>query len=234
MSAKILEIACFSLESARIAQLAGANRIELCNNYEAGGYSPSVTDMIKARKLIQIPLHVMVRPNPALFKNPALHGPETFCYSEMELQWMLQYIMACRVSGIDGIVFGALSPEKEIDVTACSRLMEAAGSLSLTFHRAIDVCPDSEAAIRVLISLGVHRVLSSGGAPTAMAGLNQLTRLQANYGHQIRLMPGGGIRSANIEILLQSGCTEFHSAALNPSTGAVDAAEIQSLKKFVI
>lgn len=234
MSGKLLEIACFSLESALIAQASGADRIELCENYLAGGFSPEISNVIQARKQVNIPLHVMVRPHPDLFPASLTAAPESFNYSEMEVQWMLQYVIACRLSGIDGIVFGALTDQKTVDITTCARLMEAAGTMSFTFHRAIDACVDISGNFKQIISLGIHRVLSSGGCHTALEGLSTLTRLQETFGDSIILMPGGGIRSNSIETLLATGCHEFHSAAYNVLTKQADGDEIRSLKKFVI
>ena len=219
---KILEIACFNLESALIAEQAGADRIEFCVDYKNGGLSPSIAQLQEARNKIKIPMFVMVRPRAG-----------NFVYSEMEIQWMIQYIMFCEIEGIDGIVFGALSTENKIDIKTCSRIIEAAGSLSLTFHRAIDECKDMKNSIDQLITIGVHRVLTSGGEKNALAGLENIKHLQLKFGNKIKILPGGGIRSSNINLLKATACTEFHSSALIENSSIADANEILRLKQFL-
>lgn len=234
MSKKLLEIACFSLESAVIAQSAGADRIELCEDYSSGGHSPSLEEIKKTRKLIKIPLHVMIRPRPTDFSELfPLSDPHEFNYSEMEIQWMIGYTIACQLEGIDGIVFGALTKQKEIDTQVCSRLIEVAQNMSLTFHRAIDDCANIKTGIENIISLGFHRVLTSGAKPNAMEGLQTLTQLQKDFGDKITIMPGGGIRSGNIKNLLDTGCREFHSAALKGNEITPDPSEIEKIKSLL-
>jgi copper homeostasis protein len=241
MASAKLEIACFNIESAVIAQNAGADRIELCENYEAGGYSPSVQNIQQAREKIKIPLHVMIRPRPNDFDHPfVLSAPDAFNYPEMEIQWMIQYILLSRLHGVDGVVFGVLTAEKEIDVKICSRLIEVAcdrfknfkNSLSVTFHRAIDECRDIEKSIQLLIDLGVQRVLTSGGKKTALEGMNTIKKLQDRFGDKIIIMPGGSIRSSNIDKIKTSGCIEFHSSAIVHNTGLADAEEVRKLKSL--
>lgn len=234
MSKKLLEIACFGLEPALIAQLAGADRIELCEDYSSGGFSPTLDEVKKARKLIKIPLHVMIRPRPAdLTGLLPLSGPKGFYYTEKEIQWMTGFTTACQLEGIDGIAFGALTKQKEVDGHACSRIIEAAKNMSLTFHRAVDDCVDMRAAMAQIVSLGFHRVLTSGGKANAPEGLQTLTQLQKDFGNKIIIMPGGGIRSDNIKNILNTGCKEFHSAAITGNVIAPDPREIEHIKRFL-
>jgi copper homeostasis protein len=216
-ASKLLEIACFNLESALTAQKSGADRIEFCEDYKNGGVSPSVEKIDKAREKIVIPLHVIIRPRAG-----------NFVYSEMEIQWMMQYILFCQHAGIDGIVFGALTDQKEIDINVCSRLIECAGNMSLTFHRAIDETSDIERSIQQLIDLKIHRVLTSGGRSNVIDGISEIEQLHSKFGKKIIIMPGGGIRSSNINKLLATGCREFHSSAIMEGENA-DAEEIEML-----
>lgn len=233
-SKKILEIACFNLESALIAQAAGADRIELCENYDVGGNSPSVKNITTARERITIPLHVIIRPRPEDFGDPFLLSPaHDFNYNEIEIQWMIQYIRICRFTGMDGIVFGALTKEKEIDITVCTLLIEAADSMPLTFHRAIDQCADMEKSIRQLIDLGVKRVLTSGGRNNAAENSDRIRLLQTKFGKEIIIMPGGGLRSSNIHSLISTGCNEFHTSAITGTARLANVHEIKKLKQFL-
>jgi len=218
---RILEIACFNIESALIAQDTGAQRIEFCVDYQGGGISPPKELLLEARNKIKIPMYVIIRPRTG-----------DFIYSEMEIQWMIQYILFCGLNGIDGIVFGALTKENAIDLGTCSRLLEAAGAMSLTFHRGIDACSDVENSISRLINLGVHRVLTSGGQKDALSGREQIKQLQLKFGKKIIIMPGGGVRSGNIGLLMDTGCREFHSSAILHGD-KTDAKEIKMLKEFL-
>jgi copper homeostasis protein len=219
---KILEIACFNVESALIAQSSGADRIELCENYEEGGLTPSQKIILETRDKIQVPLHVIIRPRAG-----------DFVYSIPEIEEMKKSILFCKEHKIDGIVLGVLTGANEIDGSACNALIELAKPMSLTFHRAVDQCINLDKAFENLVQMGIERVLSSGCKNSAVEGIVQLKKLQEKYGEKIVIMPGGGIRSSNIKRLLESGCKEFHSAALMHGEKIADAAEIKKLKQFL-
>ena len=220
-AAKVLEIASFDIGSALIAQKSGADRIELCVDYKNGGISPSEQTVLQAREKIIIPLHVIIRPRSG-----------NFIYSEKEIQWMKDYILFCRQTRVDGIVFGVLDKNNEVDVDVCSQLLSCAGNMSLTFHRAIDETKNISSSIQQLIGLNIHRVLTSGGKSDAIAGASRVGELQSAFGNKIIIMPGGGIRSSNIGKLLATGCKEYHSSAIVEGETA-DAKEIELLKRHL-
>lgn len=219
---KVLEIACFSLESALIAESAGADRIELCVNYEVGGISPTKEMVDIVRQKIKIPIHVIVRPRAG-----------NFIYSDLEKAWLLEYSLFCKQSGADGIVIGALTEKNEIDVNSFDWLSEVSDTLSITFHRAIDQCKVLDKSLEQLINLGVNRVLTSGGKGNAADNVSKLKQLQTDFGDSLTMMPGGGIRSFNIKSVLESGCKEFHSAALTGNSPLADAQEIKKIKQLL-
>ncbi len=216
----VLEIACFNLESCAIAQDAGADRIEFCADYSIGGVTPSHDDIIEARKLLNIPLHVIIRPRGGDFN-----------YSQNEIELMKKDIEFCKKNNIDGVVLGVLNSEKSIDIKTNKELVELAKPMSVTFHRAIDECVDLEKAFEEIIELGFNKVLTSGGKQNAVEGIDKLKNCQEKFGEKITIIPGGGIRSNNIEsILLKTKCYQFHSAAITDSSDICDALEIQRLK----
>jgi copper homeostasis protein len=219
---KILEIACFNLESALIAEAAGADRIELCVDYEVGGVSPPKDMVDLVRQKIKIPIHVMVRPRAG-----------NFIYSEIEKAWLLRYSLFCKSIGVDGIVIGALTEENEIDLDCFYWLRDVSDMLSITFHRAIDQCNELEKSFEQLINLGVNRVLTSGGNGNASNNISKLKQLQTNFGNSLSIMPGGGIRASNLKSILESGCREFHSAALTGKSLLADAQEIKKIKQLL-
>jgi copper homeostasis protein len=202
MSAK-LEIAANSLASALAAQEGGASRIELCAALELGGLTPSPGQIARVRERLSIPVHVLVRPRAG-----------DFAYADEDHATMLADIAHCAAAGCDGVVVGALTTDGEVDVTRCRELVSAAGRLHLTFHRAIDVCRDPAAALEAIIGLGFSRILSSGGAASAMEGSANLRRLIEQAAGRIKIMPGAGIDAGNIAALMAAtGAREFHASA---------------------
>ena len=199
----ILEICAGSVESAIAARDGGAKRIELCAALEIGGVTPSVGVIAEARKVEGIMLNVIIRPR----------GGD-FLYNEYETACMEQDIRTCKQMGVDGIVIGALTAEGDIDTDVCRRLISAADGMSITFHRAFDMCRNAKKALEELIALGCHRVLTSGQAPTAVAGITMLKELNEQAAGRIIIMPGCGVNSTNAgQIIKETGATEIHASA---------------------
>ncbi len=208
---RLLEIACNSVASAMAAQTGGADRIELFDNLAQGGTTPSRGSVAVARDRLLIPLFVLIRPRPG-----------DFHYDAQETEIMLRDIESCRQLGCDGVVIGALTTDGDVDVPLCRELVAAAGPLGLTFHRAFDAARDLLAAMEQVIDLGCHRILSSGGAASAMAGSRTLRQLATQAGNRIHLMAGAGLDAGNIaDVAIQSGCNELHASAKAPRTSAM-------------
>jgi copper homeostasis protein len=219
----ILEIACFNLESALIAQRAGADRIEFCDDYSSGGITPSGEKIIEARKKISIPLFVMVRPRKG-----------SFIYSDSEAKEMRQQISFCRTHKINGIVFGALDKGCNIDKKLCKELVSLAHPMQITYHRSFDEVDNTLGALEDIIECGCTRLLTSGGKLTALEGAELISTLARRANGRITILPGGGIRSHNIlGVKAKTGASEFHSAALNLSTMLADEDEIRKLKSLL-
>ena len=199
----ILEICAGSVESAIAARDGGAQRIELCSALEVGGVTPSAGLIAEARKVKGLVLNVIIRPR----------GGD-FLYNEHEAACMEQDIRTCRELGVDGVVIGALTADGDIDTELCRRLITAADGMSVTFHRAFDMCRNPKEALEQLVSLGCHRVLTSGQAATAEAGIPILKKLVQQAGGRIIIMPGCGVNSENASAILQdTGANEIHASA---------------------
>ena len=219
-SAYTLEICAGSLQSAVAAQAGGAHRIELCQNLEQGGTTPSYGLIKEVLSRLTIPVFVLIRPRPG-----------NFCYDAAEQAVMLADVAQCRALGCAGVVIGALDEAGRVDVAACQALIETTGPLQLTFHRAFDVCPDQAQALEAIIGLGCHRVLTSGGQASAPAGQAQLAALVRQAAGRLRIMPGAGITPATLGPLREAtGATEFHASAkrLVPSPAAAKATEFDA------
>lgn len=198
------EICANSVESCIAAQDGGANRVELCAGIPEGGTTPSYGDIAIAREVLtSTRLHVIIRPR----------GGD-FLYSPLEQRIMLKDIEVAREVGADGVVFGCLTAEGDIDLPLMEQLMKAADGMSVTFHRAFDVCRNPQKALEDIISLGCHRILTSGQQPTAEAGIPQLKELQQQAQGRIILLAGCGVNENNIaRIASETGINEFHFSA---------------------
>lgn len=199
----VLEIAANSLASALAAQHGGADRIELCAALEVGGLTPSHAQIALVRERLSIPIHLLVRPRAG-----------DFAYSAEEHATMLADIAHCVALGCEGVVVGALDPDGEVDAARCRELADAAGGLDLTFHRAIDMSRDLLRSLDHAIELGFHRILSSGGAASALQGADRLRDLVERAAGRIAVMPGGGVDAGNVAALAAAtGAREFHASA---------------------
>jgi copper homeostasis protein len=199
----LLEVAVYSLEAAIAAQEAGTNRIELCSAPAEGGLTPSAATLRLARKYIEIPLHVMIRPREG-----------DFYYTEREFETMLLDVVAADIVGADGIVAGILMKNGTIDAEKMAMLVELAGKMTVTCHRAFDMTADPFEAMETLIGCGVKRILTSGGRQTAPEGLPAIKQLVTRSDGRIIIMPGGGINEGNITRLAeQTGVSEIHLSA---------------------
>lgn len=208
MSAHRLRIeACVnSVESAIEAEAGGAYRVELCDNLFDGGTTPSIGAIEAARKELGIKVNVIIRPR----------GGD-FLYSDLELDIMKADVAAARAAGADGVVFGILKADGAVNVEQSQQLVELAGPMSTTFHRAFDMCADPFAALEDLIALGIDRVLTSGQRPSAMEGAALTAKLVDAARGRMIVMPGVGIDETNITELIQlTGACEFHVLAERP------------------
>ncbi|MFE0501437.1 copper homeostasis protein CutC [Lysobacter soli] len=203
MSPVTLEIAANSLASALAAQEGGADRVELCENLGEGGCTPSYGTLAMARERLRIPLYVLIRPRAGDFRFDAL-----------ERDTMLRDIELCVRLGCDGVVIGALDAGGDVDVALCRELVDAARPLGVTFHRAIDVARDPQAALEAAIALGCERVLTSGAHPTAMEGADVIASLVQHAVGRIGVMAGAGVTPENVRDLVQrTGVREVHASA---------------------
>ncbi len=197
------EICANSVESCVAALNGGAQRVELCAGIPEGGTTPSYGEIMIARKLPSLKLHAIIRPR----------GGD-FLYDATELAIMIEDIRAARRIGVDGLVFGCLDENDDVDINSMEKLMAEAGDCPVTFHRAFDRCRDPFAALELIISLGVKRILTSGQAPTAPQGVELIRMLVKKSQGRISIMAGCGVNENNIRQLAQStGVNEFHFSA---------------------
>ncbi len=200
------EICIDSVVGVRAAQEAGADRVELCADLFEGGITPSRGMIRRARAVARLGLQVIIRPR----------GGD-FVFDDDEMAAMLVDVETARAEGADGVVIGALTSEGLVAVERTRALMDAAGPLSVTFHRAFDMTPDPVEALETLVDLGVDRILTSGQEATCLEGLPLIADLVRRAGDRVIVMPGGGITERNVaRIVAEARPKEIHFAALVP------------------
>ncbi|HJV78875.1 MAG TPA: copper homeostasis protein CutC [Paludibacter sp.] len=197
------EICANSVKSCLAAQEGGAHRVELCTAIPEGGTTPSFGEIAIAREMLQIKLHVIIRPRSG-----------DFLYSSLEIKSMLKDIEMCKKLNVDGVVFGVLNSTGDINIPAMNELMAASKGMSVTFHRAFDMCHDPHASLEQIINLGCDRLLTSGQRSTAEEGIPLLKKLNEQAGNRIILLAGSGVNETNIQrIASETDISEFHFSA---------------------
>ncbi len=199
----LLEICVFNVATAIAAANAGADRLELCENYANGGTTPSYGYLKKIREKINIPVFPMIRPR----------GGDYF-HTTDEIDIILKDILLCKELGFDGVVFGLLNRDGSIDKDNTAKLVEAAYPMEVTFHRAFDRCKLPYESLEALIECGCNRVLTSGQMPKVMDGINMVKQLVELANNRIIILPGSGLNSSNVVTIIQeTGVTEVHTSA---------------------
>lgn len=200
---KIFEVCAFNIQSCLIAEKAGSQRVELCDNPVEGGTTPSYGTIRQVREKINIHLFPIIRPRAG-----------NYLYDDNEFDIIREDINMCRQLGCDGISVGVQQLNGGIDTKRLKQIVEWAGPMSVTCNRVFDTVPDPYTALEEIIACGCARVLTSGlatAAPGAAALLAELVRMA---GTRIIIMPGAGITSSNIEQLIKdTGAQEYHGSA---------------------
>ena len=205
MGRVLLEVCCGSADDVIEAHRAGADRAELNSDLFHGGLTPTLGELIVAKRETGMPIMAMVRPREG-----------GFCYTEAEFATAVEDAKLLLAHGADGLVFGFLHQDGTLDAErtrVLADLARRAGRESV-FHRAIDVVPDWRTALDQLIELGVTRVLTSGQEPDVSLGTGTVREMIAYAAGRIQILPGAGITARNMErILSETGCTQIHLAA---------------------
>ncbi len=204
MTDRKLEICCGDIDSVAAAVAGGADRVELCSALAEGGVTPSEGLIGKALEMRgKAGVHVLIRPR----------GGD-FLYDSQEADIMVRDVLTARRLGAQGIVIGALKTDGSIDTELCRRLISEAEDMSVTFHRAFDLCASPMESLEQIIGLGCDRILTSGLAPSAELGAEMLKRLNEKAAGRIIILAGGGVSPANAERILElSGVSELHASA---------------------
>lgn len=196
----VLEVCVDDPQGLSAAVSGGADRIELCSALALGGLTPS-PGLIAAAAGLAVPVFAMIRPRPG-----------GFVYTPDELAAAKADVAAVRNAGLAGIVLGVTHPDGRLDREAIGGLRDAAGDLPMVLHRAFDLSPDLDEGLETAIELGFCRILTSGGAPSAIEGAGNIARLAGQARGRITIMAGGGVDAGNAAELLRAGADDLHGS----------------------
>lgn len=199
MNKYLVECCANSIKSAINGELAGANRIELCQKLEVGGVTPLKKDIKKTKELLKIPIHVLISPK---IKN--------FIYTKNEYKQIITDIGFCKKTGCEGIVIGALNKDRSINIKQIKKIVKIARPMHVTFHRAFDEANDLLKNLEDVIASGCDSLLTSGQAKTVTLGLKNLDTLIKMAKGRINILAGSGVNHSNIESLFNIGIRNFH------------------------
>ena len=207
-----LEVCCGSVDDVLEAQRGGADRVELNACLMLGGLTPSIGALIAAKRLSKLPVMAMVRPRQA-----------GFCYTDAEYAAALADAEQLLAHGADGLVFGFLDADGNLDMQRTREMTRIAGDRTKVFHRAIDVCSDWKKLLAQLIDIGIDRVLTSGLAPDVFYGVDVIREMMEFVQGAIQIMPGAGVNLKNVDKIVEAtGCDQIHVArfrdVMDPST----------------
>ena len=169
----------------------GADRIEFCSNLDEDGLTPSNYDLISLKKSISIPVRVMVRPH-----------SNSFNYNDDDLIQMKETIEFCKNQKFDGVVFGCLDNNNELDLNKIKYLADFAKPLNVIIHKAIDLTSSPVNSLKKLLEIdNVNGVLSSGGFETAELGTEVLKKMINISPNEFEIISAGKITNQNFKIL---------------------------------
>ena len=186
------------------AQDAGANRLELCENYLVGGVTPNFEFFEKSLEISKVPINILIRPR----------GGD-FIYSNIEFDRMFESIQKFKNYNISGFVIGFLDNKNQLDNTLLSEFRSATDGYELTFHRAFDYLMEQETSLEKLIENKFDRILCSGSKINSEKGLKNLKYLNSLALDKITIMPGGGINTKNFKLFKNAGFSEIHLSAID-------------------
>ncbi len=199
-----MELIASDADAVRVAASIGARRVELCSALALGGLTASagtIADVVEAAAGA-VEVHALIRSRAGGFR-----------YDADEIRVMTRDIELAVAAGVDGVVVGALGDDGLFDEHAMRGFIAAAGGASVAAHRAIDVATDRAQALEQLIDFGIVRVLTSGGAPTALEGANGLRAMVAQANGRIDIMAGSGVSAGTVAEIMATGVQSVHFSA---------------------
>ena len=200
----IIEICATTLNSVINAQDAGADRIELCQEYLIGGVTPSLTFTLESIQNSRIPINILIRPR----------GGD-FIFTEEEFETMIESIYNFKNYNINGFVVGFLNENNKLDSNRLAQFRDVTKGYELIFHRAFDYLNNQDESLELLIENKFDRILCSGSTTDSEQGLKRLIYLKKIAKNKISIMPGGGVNLRNFNLFKASHFNEIHLSAID-------------------
>jgi len=225
-----VELCVSSLEALELARELEINRVEICQNLESGGLTPSTT-LVKKSLELGLDTHVLIRPR--------VGG---FIYNESELELIHREITAFNDMGIQGVVIGALLPDHRINSDFIDLVRADFPKLNITFHKAFDDTPDWRASIDTLVKSGVNRILTAGCETHVIKGISTLKAIYEYAANRIEILPGGGLNENNIEFLIKniqpewlhfSGCKKIYDRSSSNYESELLQLDEEGIRKMI-
>lgn len=188
----LLECSVDSVESALAAEAGGADRLELCSNLIIGGTTPTIALFEEIRKYTNIPVYVLIRPR---------FGD--FLYTEYEADVICNEIKAFQKAGAQGVVIGSLNKDGTLNLEQMKRFITCAKNMSVTLHRAFDMCKEPLVVLEQAKQLGISTILTSGQAASSVEGIPLYQQMLEKTQGEITILAGAGINSVTIQTLLE-------------------------------
>jgi copper homeostasis protein len=215
----VFELCAETPEACLAAEQGKAHRIELCDHLNVGGLTPSDELFLAARRLTNLPIHVMIRPH-----------PRDFVYSPVDFASMANNILRLKSLGADGFVLGLLRPDRTVDITHTRQLVDLASPLPVTFHRAFDDTRSLSEALEAILTIGCTRILTSGGAPDVLSGAQTIAQVVAQAAGRIDIAVGGGLRLHNAaRVASLTHATHFHGSVRRTPAPHVVPEDVRTL-----
>lgn len=211
-----LEVIAQNVQDVTRINLTSADRIELAVNMEFGGYTPYKHIIDGACENSKLPIVVMVR-----------RHHDNYMINEEQMIEVLEDIEMIKKTGAQGIVWGAITEDNEIDEKSLKVIMKAAGDLDVVFHRAFDLVEDKFAGIEILKKHKVKRVLTTGGTSPVLENIEIIKELVATG---FDVMIGGGVTFENANEILKTGVEWLHIGSVArqlPTESDLDIGETQ-------
>lgn len=191
-----------TLEGARLAAKYKVDRIETCIALEQGGLTPTEAMVKWIDATFDLEQHVLIRQRAG-----------GFVYNYDEVLVMREQILGMKNLKIAGVVIGALTEDKNLDLEALENWKRAAGDLTLTFHRAFDEVKDWRKAMDQLIKMGFTRILTNGQSANVKEGTETLYEMVLHAAGRIEIMAGGGLKADDIPVMRDNGLSAVHFSA---------------------
>jgi copper homeostasis protein len=198
-SAPLLEVVVLHPRDAEAATLGEADRLVVVVEPEQGGRSPEPAAVSAILRETDLPVRVMLRLDGGL------------AVAAGDFPHLAALARDYLTLGAEGVTFGFLDRDLEIDRGTCSALAHELSGTPWTFHRGFDATLDAGRAWRQVRDLpGLDGVTSAGSTRGFAAGGDDLLRRCSGDPEFARLLlAAGGLTTELVPWLVRAGVRQF-------------------------